>query len=213
MFDKTIQKRRTIRRYTKEIPSVEIRREIVEAGLHAPTATNSQAFQIVDLSKEQVLSMRRQMEEQYEILLEKAQQTDNKKLVRFIRFYWNYTLPIFEAPVLWLVLGEKSEGFRQLLQKENIINPSPIESAIPQIISIGCVIQNMLLKATQLGLGSGVFSAPFIYWNNIEEKLLKEFGVNPEDYYPVEFLAFGYAEESPPRPKSKTVDEVYTINE
>ncbi|MBN2650907.1 MAG: nitroreductase family protein [Spirochaetales bacterium] len=213
MLDKIIRERRTIREYTQEIPPLELRKKVAEAGLYAPTATNSQPFLIRELSKDEVASIQNLMEKRYEELLAAAESCEDKKVAKVINFYWRFSKPVLAAPIVWLFLGEKTPSFTQRLQDAGLISYTEAKASSAMRISLGCVIQNMLLKAKELGLGSGVYSAPFIFLEKDESALLEDLGIDSQKYFPAEFLTIGYPAENPDRPHSKTLDEVFKYNE
>ena len=76
-----------------------------------------------------------------------------------------------------------------------------------QFTNSGCVIENMAIAATAMGIGSVVLAgAPFALQENAE--LQKQLGI-PEGFVPVLGAAFGYgAEDVPPAEHTITVNRV-----
>lgn len=62
-----------------------------------------------------------------------------------------------------------------------------------QYLNTGCVMENMLLAATDLGIGSAYLVGILTAFGNAE--LLKELNL-PADFHPVSAAAFGYPDEA-----------------
>ena len=80
--------------------------------------------------------------------------------------------PFYGAPTVVIVSAKKSET-------ENI-----------EYSNAACVIENMLLAATDLGIGS-VYLWGFIIALNLNDSLLKELNI-PEGFTPISGIALGY---------------------
>jgi nitroreductase len=88
-----------------------------------------------------------------------------------------------------------------------LVSSAPVKRPGMQFTNSGCVIENMVIAATDLGIASVVLAgAPFALQENAE--LQKELGI-PEGFVPVLGAAFGYgAEDVPPAEHTITVNRV-----
>lgn len=88
-----------------------------------------------------------------------------------------------------------------------LVSSAPVKRPGMQFTNSGCVIENMVIVATDLGIASVVLAgAPFALQENAE--LQKQLGI-PEGFVPVLGAAFGYgAEDVPPAEHTITVNRV-----
>ena len=88
-----------------------------------------------------------------------------------------------------------------------LISSAPVLRPGMQYTNSGCVVENMAIAATALGIGSVVLAgAPFALAEN--EALQRELGI-PEGFVPVLGIALGYAaEEVPAKEHSITIDRI-----
>lgn len=88
-----------------------------------------------------------------------------------------------------------------------LISSAPVLRPGMQYTNAGCVVENMAIAATALGIGSVVLAgAPFALAENAA--LQRELGI-PEGFVPVLGAAFGYADgEVPPAEHTITVNRV-----
>lgn len=96
--------------------------------------------------------------------------------------------PFYGAPTVIIVSGTKRRA-------PNI-----------EYMDAACIIENMHLAATDLGLGS-VYLYGFLNIFNSDTRLLNELGL-PEGYYPLSGIALGY----PTEPLAKRADNRKTIS-
>ena len=168
--------------------------EIIQSGIKAPSSKNRQPWKYVVIqgdSKEEMLKAFRQgieREEKQEALLPKSRQHLAAA---------KYTTDIMEkAPVVVFVVNTLGSGLSENMTPEEHIYE------ICNVQSISASIQNMLLTATEKGIGSlWICDIYFAYaelchWLNDGGQLLAA-------------IAFGYPDESPKeRPRRKLEDVV-----
>lgn len=141
-----IQTRRSIRKYKPEEISREVVREIIEAGRLAPSGKNKQPWKFIvygGSSKKELLDQMEagiRREKSGEALLIKSAYglPDAENTLRIMR----------EAPILIIVLNTAGKSpFESLTADERF-------TEIVDSMSIGAAIENMLLCAEDLKLGS-----------------------------------------------------------
>lgn len=184
------------RRSTRKFKSMELEREkieaILEAGLQAPSPKNRQPWRFVIISdvneKEKLVdSMRRYISMQ---LKEKTDRDDiGESLV---------TMDIIEqAPVLVLVSYEC--GMAEYHEDGVAWEISAKDLEAVELQSIGAAVENMLLKAEELGIGS-LWCADILYAYDI----VSRYSEKPV----VSAVCLGYKNESPQIRKKKEISEM-----
>lgn len=189
-----IYNRRSIRKFLNTPIADEDIMEIIQSGIKAPSSKNRQPWKYVVIqgnSKAEMIDVFRQgikREENQEALLPKSRQHLAAA---------KYTTDIIEAaPVVIFIVNTLGSGLSEDMTPEEHI----YEICIIQ--SISASIENMLLTATEKGIGSlWICDIYFAYaelcqWLNDDGQLLAA-------------IAFGYPNESPKeRPRRKLEDVV-----
>lgn len=181
----TILQRRSIRKYsTKEIPQ-EIIRKVINAASKAPSAKNRQPWRFVIVTTKEKAAMIDAMREGIE-----NEKSGNGLLPNSTNFISGaeYTMEIMkQAPITVMVLN--TNKLTGPVTKEDMF------CEIADIQSIGAAIQNMLLAATDLGLGSLWICDIFFAYEQLTNWL-------DTDNQLVAAVSLGYPAEKPfPRPR------------
>ena len=189
-----INERRSIRKFQNKLISEQDIIDILQSGIKAPSSKNRQPWNYIvvqENAKEEMIKVFREgisREETKDALLPQS-----KKYISGAK----YTVEIMEqAPVVIFAINPLGKGVLEELTPEERIYE------VCNIQSISASIQNMLLEATQKGLGSlWICDIYFAYaelceWLNDEGELLAA-------------VALGYPDESPKeRPRKKIEDIV-----
>ena len=189
-----INERRSIRKFQNRPISEQDIIDILQSGIKAPSSKNRQPWKYIvvqEKAKEEMLKVFREgifREETKDALLPQS-----KKYISGAK----YTVEILEqAPVVIFAINPLVKGVLEELTPEERIYE------ICNIQSISASIQNMLLEATQKGIGSlWICDIYFAYaelckWLNVEGELLAA-------------VALGYPDEFPEeRPRKKIEDIV-----
>lgn len=188
-----ITDRRSIRKFLdKEIP-LELIKEILEAGRMAPSAKNRQPWKYIVFGNKQkqellnCMELGLKREEHTKPLLPKSASgiPDAKNTLRIMR----------EAPIVILVLN--TNGQSPFLT----IDPDERITEICDTLSIGASIENILLRAEELELGTLWIANTCFAYDELVEYL-------STDKQLVGAIAVGYANENPhPRPR-KSLEEI-----
>ena len=189
----SIYDRRSIRKFQEKDVPVELLNKILDAGRVAPSAKNRQPWKYIVFgngSKEELLKA---MDEGLE--REENGITEIPKSGYGIPDAKNTLSIMKEAPIIIVVLNTNAKSpFLQIDNDERI-------SEICDTLSIGASIENMLLAAEEIGLGTlwianTCFAYPeLVTYLNTEEQL-------------VGAIAVGYANESPRQRPRKEMDEI-----
>lgn len=204
-FFDVLNTRKTIRKYTNEIPPIEAIKIIADAGRQAPCATNTQNWEFIAVLDNNIKEeMAEAVEKKYdELLLKVTNDIDNAKL----NGYKYYSMFFTKAPVVFAIV-EKQRVSTVLtilenngMKKEELLQYDTRSS----ILSMGAAIENMSLTAHALGLGTCWMCAPIVAH--------KEFGkilnvVEPDKI--VSLLTVGYPDGNGfTRPPKKGLEEVF----
>jgi len=158
---KTIKRRRSVRRYKQEQLSKETLDLIVEAGIYAPSGHNDQPWYFTIIQNGEMLKN----------INEKTKQAMSKSNIDWIQKMGssaNYHIT-YNAPTLIIVSGRKD--------------------ALAWQADCAAAIQNMLIGAESLNIGS-VWLGVLTFFFNQEEEVVK-LGI-PEGYQPYYGIALGY---------------------
>lgn len=194
-MDNSIYNRRSIRKFTdKEVP-LELINDIIDAARMAPSAKNRQPWQFIVLGNEKKNELVSRMEQGImreeggaPLLPETAYGIpDAKNTVRVMK----------EAPIIIVVINTNSKSMSPFI---------PIERdervfEICDSLSIGAAIENMLLRAEDLGLGTLWIANTFFAYDELMEYL-------SADGQLVSAIAVGYANESPAQRPRKAMEEI-----
>lgn len=187
-----IENRRSIRKYSHiEIPE-NIILEIIEAGTKAPSAKNRQPWKLIvvqgESKKEMLEAFRKGLEQEKS---ESGILPESKNYISGAE----YTCEIMsQAPVTIFVFNtEGKDLFQNLSPEERIYELANIES-------ISAAIQNMLLTATEIGIGSLWICDVFFAYKALKKWL----NTNGEM---IAAISLGYPLESPSeRPRKQLSD-------
>ncbi len=185
--------RRSIRRYKDKPISKEIIEQIIDAGRQAPSAKNRQPWKCIvfeNEAKAELLScMERGLEREYkgEAVLPKSRfgLTDARHTLRIMR----------QAPVVIVVLNTNGESPFLPIDEDKRV------SEICDSLSIGAFIQNMLLEAQELGMGTlWIANTCFAYPELVEYLQTEEQLIGA--------VALGYPDEKPAARPRKELEEI-----
>ena len=178
--------RRSIRKFKDQPIPDDILRQILHAATLAPSGKNRQPWRFHVVQGDARSEMIRVMREAIAQFEERGEGTGSAK----------WTVQVMEqAPVTVFVHNPFAEYKRPL---ESVVD---VMFNVVDVQSAGAAIQNMLLAALELGLGSLWICDVFYAY----EELCKWLG---ETHQMIAAVSLGYADESPgPRPR-QSIDEV-----
>ena len=205
-FFEIINTRKTIRKYTNEIPSLEAIKKIANAGRLAPCATNSQNWEFIaiydDVIKEKMaVAVEDKFVEFQKIVCD---ETDKIKLNGY-KFYSTF---FRTAPVVFAIVEKQRVSTILSILSRAGMSEDEIQKYDykASILSMGAAIENMSLCAHALGLGTCWMCAPII----AQKEFGKILNLEPNDKV-VSLLTVGFADKSleAPQPPKKTLEEVF----
>lgn len=188
-----IYDRRSIRKFLEKTISKEDMTDILQSGLKAPSSKNRQPWKYIVMqgkAKEEMLNIFRQgiqREEHEDALLPQSRQhiAAAKHTVHIME----------EAPVILFVVNSLGKSILEDLTPEEHI------SEICNIQSVSASIQNMLLAATEKGIGSLWICDIFFAYAELSQRL-------ESDGQLIAAIAFGYPDEFPEERPRKRIDDI-----
>ncbi|MBR5762349.1 MAG: nitroreductase family protein [Lachnospiraceae bacterium] len=182
-------------------------RTILEAGVAAPTAHNTQGYKIVVIKDEKV-------KEASEAILSEMNQYSKwgipmgsgKRSARILR----------DAPVNFFLFVKKNTFFKAerlpMEVPESYLEYIEHQNQMQSVISVGTVIENMLLAAEELKLGA-VCISEISYAMNFCKSYFEDV-IDLDEYEFASSLALGYKEDVPyGRARKKTVEELVVMHD
>lgn len=190
----SIYQRRSIRKYSDKQVSRETIAQIIDAGRMAPSAKNRQPWRYIVLGGENKSEFLRHMWEG--ILREEKEHALLPNSHNGIPDAKNTWKIMTQAPILIVVLNINGGN------PFDAIDPDSRFTEICDTLSIGASIENMLLKATEMNLGTLWIANTCYAYKEITEYL-------ETTQQLIGAIALGYADESPAqRPRKKLEDIV-----
>ena len=182
-----IKKRKSVRKFKQRDLSDNVLKQLLKLATEAPSAKNSQPWQFLVLknsSKDRIS----------EIMLKKAKEIEKKGVS--IGSVKNSAGVIKQAPVLLIVYNTNKKHY--LVAEKNYVD---IWRSV-DIQSIGASIQNILLAAADMGLGSLWIGDIFIDQEGINSYL------DNENNELVAAISLGYPDEKPRKMDRKSLNKV-----
>lgn len=214
-LQKVIESRQSIRRYKDgDIPESDIRKIIEAAGM-APSGKNIQNWHFIAIKNPDLKEkIRKTVDEKNSKVVEKMMQVDETKALRFRKFFKNFTAFFVNAPVLFVIYSTVYEPsgyneYKLIDPKDEMLN-FLLEHLNPGMQSLGAAIENLTLKAIDLGYGSCWLTSANYATDEIEQLLKDEIGFEKEGYFMAAMLAMGIPEDNQKSPKKKDIDEILT---
>lgn len=168
---KCMEERRSIRRYKKQPVDRDLIKQLIEAAILAPSWKNSQVSRYYAVDGDQ--------KDQFMACLPEFNQNNSKD-----------ASTIIVSTVVNGRSGFERDGSYTTHLKDGF-----------QYFDNGLQVQNLCLKAYELGLGTLIMG---IY----DEQKIREFLSIPEDEVVVAVIAVGYSDIEPAMPKRKSVEDI-----
>jgi nitroreductase len=186
-----IEKRRSVRKFSSKNINKDIIKNIIKAGINAPSPKNAQPWKFIVIAKESKVQLIKIIEEGFENIKSNfGVLIDEKNFLSSAET----TLKIMkEAPVIVFVINT---GTKQLS------STTPVKKFVEMtnLLSVGAAVENMLLASLEYGIGS-LWIGDIYYTINEIAQWLKT------DRQIAAAIAFGYPDEEPSPKTRKEIDE------
>ena len=181
MVLETIKNRRSVRRFRPEQITTEALNTVIESALWAPSGHNTQPWHFL------IVQDRKKIDQMSQTVIEKMKRS-SIDWVRKLAMKEGYHL-FHKAPTVIIVSGRQPEG-----------------TFLPVVADCSAAIQNMLLAAESLDIGTCWIGLTSFLFEEANEVALLNI---PEDYRPFNSVAMGYKSSdftpTPPPRKTGTV--------
>lgn len=196
-FYEVLEKRRTYRDFSDREVSDEVLKRVINAAFKAPTNDHLRQFEFVVVHGRENISkliapLARNMERFKKLVAEVDESGDKDKMAMFADALPKQQKMLMDSGLLIIPF------FRQ--QTWPLLKPVE-QSSLNYFASAWCALENMLLAATNEGLGA-VFHIPV----SNEAEQIKKIVHAPEGYEFICLLTMGYPAENAFLPKQKNID-------
>jgi coenzyme F420-0:L-glutamate ligase/coenzyme F420-1:gamma-L-glutamate ligase len=196
-FSQLVFARRTVRRFTPEPIRQATLERILRAGLAAPSPNNSTPWVITVVTNGETIQKMRQAVNNHLDSMFAGISEENRSTLEKIKVFAN-------APVVLAVFTKDFHAPIHDLMAEANLNAEQISQLRrhPELQATGAMVQNMLLAATQEGLGSCWISGALVARQELQEIL------QSGDLHLETLVALGH-HDSQPHPKEPLDLELY----
>ena len=198
-----IKDRRSIRKFKPDAISEMDLHTILEAGIAAPSSKNRQPWHFTVVRGDAKEELAQVMERGLNLEI-KAHEPFLPDSMKFINGAFTSVNVMREAPVVVLVsndLGRCTDFASNLSVDERV-------AELCNVQSVAAAVENMLLAAQELGIGSLWICDVFFAYPELSEWMEKK---NLSHGMLVAALAFGYADEAPKARTRKSLHDVVTF--
>lgn len=200
-----IESRCSCRSFTDQAVTKEQLKELVRLAGLAPSVNNSQPWKFVAIVNTEMLkcmadAVRAKLNNLIPDANDEVKQTKNK-VEWFSTFFADAPAVIAVLSKPYEAVADKALGVTHLTHQD--INQM---RGYPDIQSLGAAVQNILLAATDIGLGSCWLSGPLVAREELEKCLKAE-----EPWHLSAMVAIGYPKIDCKQQEKKSVDEIFEI--
>ncbi|HKW27782.1 MAG TPA: nitroreductase family protein [Verrucomicrobiae bacterium] len=193
---KLIRSRRSVRRFSNRAVSREDMVRLLEAARWAPSNHNRQPWRFIIIEDNKQIS---QLAETVSQGLSEKLKSLPEVAARYISQFKQNATFFANAPVLVVVLHKQpvsvSAPVLAGLKNPDLVSGEPL--------SVAMAVQNFLLSAQALGLGTCVLTGPLL----AQDVLVGVLGL-PAGHDLTCLVALGYPAESPAPPRRKTIEQI-----
>lgn len=169
-FNIVVNKRKTIRKFDSYIPTVDEIKSIIDSARLAPSAMNTQNWKFIAILNNDIKNeMAEGVLSAYDKITAKLDNETKEKVER----YKGHSTFFTKAPLVIACIEEEAPSFMGGVLEKAGIGPDEIKLMRPDsyLLSMGGAIENMLLTAYNLGLGSCWMVAPVLGQDGIRKTL------------------------------------------
>ncbi|SPE59141.1 putative Nitroreductase family protein [Verrucomicrobia bacterium] len=193
--------RRSVRKFSEQPVGRENLLRVLEAARWAPSNHNRQPWKFIVLeNRSQIVGLAEAIRTELSQKLKSLPPVVSGYTSEFA----DYATFFSGAPVVIVVLHRRPVSFSAALLRD-AAHPDLVSG---EPLSAGMAVQNLLLAAHAVGLGSCVMTAPLIVGGLIVRELEP-----PPGYELTCLVALGYADERPPGPRRKSIEQIAEFRE
>lgn len=205
-FKNIVTGRRCVRKFTDQPVNKDDIRDLVDHARHAPSDTNSQAWEFIAImDKEKINFISEMIWEELHNIAKKAELKGFKKEAKLLlRSFGPYATSFVNAPVLMVCLASPYKSkFRDKIFDPVEFVPESVwyEEGIK---SSSLAAQNLMLAAHAKGLATCPMTGPVLI---AKDRLTEYLNLDPSLQINM-VIALGYPSEIPSKPSRKEIDEI-----
>ncbi len=195
-----LRARRSIRNYSDQQPTREHIEMVIEAGSWAPSNHNRQGWKfIVFLNREVICELADKVRQGVRKILNDSDRGLNDKAEELVHF-----AGVFDtAPVVILAMHKNSTAISR-----NVLANLANRQISSEALSAAMAVENILLAANGLGLGTCVMTAPLL-----AENVWLDLPDMPLGFVPTCVISMGYPDETPAMPRRKKMEHIIEYRE
>lgn len=201
-FDRIIDERRSIRKYTGEIPDRVLIDQMLFCACHSPSPSHSQPVRYLLIENHEIKDRLKEAiahgKDRY--LEENDRKEGAKKIRNMIRAYYRFSEFMFNAPYLFAVGTRPIDSLTGKLRNAGLAVFQDKETTDLDITT-GLSLSAFILKGTELGISTCILTAPLVYIANLQEILKTDLRITS-------FVTAGYAAEKAGHLHRITVEEI-----
>jgi nitroreductase len=194
-FFELLESRRSIRKFTDNKPARSHIERLIEAASWAPSNHNRQGWKfLVFEDHEQMCALADKARRSVERALERAPRLVASQAKKLIHLAGAFD----QAPTVILALHKKSPAAGR-----SLLATATSELVSGEELSTAMAVQNLLLAAHAMGLGTCVMTAPLLagdVWQSLRDL--------PVGFEPTCLVAVGYPADTPAAPRRKKLEHV-----
>lgn len=163
-------KRRTVRQFTADPVARGDVEKIIQAGLMAPSPNNSQPWRIAVITDRKLLERMKDAVEKKLAGMFPNVSAEAKARLDKVR---TFSTMFVDAPVVLAVMAKPYKAMIDKVLEETTVTHEEMNvlRMHPDIQSVGALVENMLLAATEIGLGGCWVSGALVASEEIDEML------------------------------------------
>jgi len=214
-FAMLCEKRKSIRKYKKNLPPEKWINDMLYCATCAPSPSNLQPVRFVrlksDYIKKNIFQIMTETKDNYINILKQKKISEHKssvkpkKIINRINYYFRFSSFIINAPIVFIVGTIKNNsGLIPYLIDAGLTEDNNYKEAELNI-SLGLAIKAFILQAEAYGLGTCILSAPMAFLpdlNNI---------CQIDDIDLKCFITVGFPDETPQKILKKPIDEILRV--
>jgi nitroreductase len=211
-----INNRQSVRKYLAEpVPEGDVKK-MVEAARLAPSAKNLQNWHFVAIRDKEVMAdVMNVVSDKNRAIADEMSKVDEEKGARFARFAEHFTLFAADAPLVFAVMATEyiPSGYNEmaLIGKEAEARADLIELRNPGLQNIGAAVENLYLRANELGYGACWITSANYAGKEIEDYLAEKNIFADEKYYFVCLVSVGKQDGEAKSPQKKSLEDILTL--
>jgi nitroreductase len=198
-----LQSRRSIRRFKRERPPRQTIESLIEAAVLAPSASHKQPWRFFIVDDAGIID---RMAQAVQAAVDRIVAHIEPQYMESFRAYGNYFVRFREAPVVIV------PAYRSLVVLSNLVDTHTNADDVERIramelssglISTSLAVQNLMLYAHSVGLGSSSMTGPLLARDELKAILDV-----PDSWHIAALVPVGYPDEEPQPVPRKPVDAV-----